>query len=204
MTARKQHSINLLVTGDRYFVGDSPIADQRFVGASTNDTEKARFAVISTPRVASDPVINTILISSPAIDLDGVVKEKWFASISSSSLVVRTHSTGVCMNTVCVDATYNRATSHDFSLDILVTPHTAVFLQTNCGILLDGIATCIGIAVHAQIHTISRAVAIDSAILLASDVGDCVHVDPTEGSVGIATVAGARRAAVDQCLNRRN
>jgi hypothetical protein len=138
------------VSGDLHFIGDRPIAHQRLIRTTTDDTEETRFAVVRSPRVASNPIINSVLVGSPSVHLDGVVEEKWLASGSIGSLVVGTDSAGVGVNAAAnvknmrmqaiptsnkilcsllgIDTAHNRSAGHDLSLDVLVTPHTSIFL----------------------------------------------------------------------------
>lgn len=133
--------------------------------------------------------------------LDRVIEEKWLASSTFGSLIVHAHSRGVLMDAVRIDAACNGTTSKNLSLNVAVTPNAAVFLQGNGGVLLDGIAGAIGIAVHAEVHTISRAVAIECLILLAGHIWDGVLVNPAVSSMRVAAIAGPSISAVDQRLN---
>ena len=101
-----------------------------------------------------------------------------------------------------IDVAGDRAAVHDLLLDVLITNHTAIFSYLDLGIVLDRVAAVGGVAGHAGVN--GRAIAISGHVLLASHVGDAIEVNPAHSRVNIATIARARRAAVQKHLNGGN
>ena len=101
-----------------------------------------------------------------------------------------------------VDVAGHRSAVHDFLLDVLITNHTSIFSYLDLGVVLHRVAAVGGVAGHAGVD--GRAVAISGHVLLASHIRDAVEVDPAHGSVNIATVARAGRAAVQKHLDGGN
>lgn len=106
-------------------------------------------------------------------------------------------------NLLRVQVAGNRAASHDFTLDVLVTNDTTVLRNGDLRVSVHCIALAGGVAVSAGVE--GRALAILGLVLLASDIRNAIIlVNPTEGSMDVTSVAGASSSAVQKNLNGRN
>lgn len=136
--------------------------------------------------------------------------------------VIHVDTTGVVMKTVLIergqtetakrrersrahsiDIGSDRASGVDLSHDLLVTECGSELGEGDLGVVLHSIARGPSwVAVHAHVDV--RALHIHCLVLLASDVRNAVLVDPGIGCVGVAAVARASMATVNQSLDRRN
>ncbi len=154
-------------------------------------------APVGAPGVAADPVVDAVLISAPAVDLDGVVDLLGVAG------VVHVHTTGVVHDALGVEVGGHGAAVEDLGSDVVIALDGAVLGHGDLRVVLDGIAVAgVVVAVHAHVHV--SALHVLALVLLASHVGDTVSSNPHVSGVGVATVASARVTAVDQSLNRRD
>jgi len=176
-------------------VRNGPVSGTWVVVASTSDTEESLLTPVGAPRVAADPVVYTVL-SSPAIQLDGVVGDAVVAG------VVHVDAAGVGFDALGVDVGTDWATGIDLGHDVVIAADGAVLRQSNLRIGLDFIASTVRIAVHAGVDC--RALHVLRLVLLASDIRNAVLVNPRIGCVGISTATRSSSTAVKQCLDGWN
>jgi hypothetical protein len=102
-----------------------------------------------------------------------------------------------------IDIGSDRASGVDLSHDLLVTECGSELGEGDLGVVLHSIARGPSwVAVHAHVDV--RALHIHCLVLLASDVRNAVLVDPGIGCVGVAAVARASMATVNESLDRRD
>jgi hypothetical protein len=171
-----------------------PVPVSGLVAAPADDLEEAVLAPVGAPGVAADPVVRSVLISAPAVQLDGVVDDL-------GTGVVHVHATGVFLDAGGVDVGRHRAAGVDLRHDLMVAHSSAVLLDGDNGVFIDLVAVA-GVIVAVHAHVNGRTLHVDGLVLLASQVGDAVLVHPGVGSVTVAALAGAGIAAVDQSLHR--
>ena len=107
------------------------------------------------------------------------------------------------MYTYRVNISRHGSAGEYLSHDLAISPYRSVLGHLNLRVLLDRVAWRPSIiAIHARVDF--RAFHVLSLILLTGYVGDRVLEHPSVGGIGIAAVAGACAATVDQCLNGRD
>ena len=90
-------------------------------------------APVGAPGVAADPVVNAVLISAPAVDLDGVV------DLFGVAGVVHVHTAGVVHDALGVEVGRHRAAVEDLGSDVVIALDGAVLGHGDLGVVLDGI-----------------------------------------------------------------
>ncbi len=101
-------------------IWNGPIAAYRVVRPATDDAEKATLSPIRSPAIPTNPVVDAVFISTPTVQLNGMIEKVRFA------IIIWVDASSIIFDTLIVDVACNRSSRHDFFLYVAVSNYSTI------------------------------------------------------------------------------